>query len=102
MKMSRVIAFSNAFEVDRKLELSISMDLLCRNTHWKTFDDINGLHSNNSFSFHLKNRYKDKSYKHLIGYLRNKIKNNKQYHRPICYKTFSGNKILCNSSSVYL
>ena len=68
MKMSRVIAFSNAFEVDRKLELSISMDLLCRNTHWKTFDAINGLHSNNSFSFHLRNRYIDKCYIHLIRY----------------------------------
>ena len=99
MKMSRVIAFSNAFEVDRKLELSISMDLLCRNTHWKTFDDINGLHSNNSFSVHLKSRYEDKSYKQVV---RLKIINNIIVVCRICYKTFSGNKILCNSSSVYL
>ena len=60
MKMSRVIAFSNAFEVDRKLELSISMDLLCRNTHWKTFDDINGLHFNIYFLFILKTDIKIK------------------------------------------
>ena len=28
-------------------------------TAWKTFDAINGLHSNNALSFHLENRYTD-------------------------------------------